>query len=285
MLSQEQVQAYVNDGFTVVPGLVTGDEIEEMLADTAKIARGGYPCDSLRPLAPETTDEEALRNILCVHMPHYLSPVMRRYVEHDSVCGALSQIVAAHLPHWDGSVKCMQSMLFVKNPSDPGQAWHQDERYIPTRDRSLTGAWIALDDATVENGCLWAIPESHRSGYLWPTRPHHRAGEWDHSDTAFGFDESKEVPIEVSAGDVVFFNGYLLHCSYRNRHQSYRRVLTNHYMNAWSKLPWRVPKSYRGNIAQLDIRTVVPVAGVDPYASEGYYDPPREVFLRPRDAD
>ena len=50
------------------------------------------------------------------------------------------------------NVKCMQSMLFVNGSGKPGQAWHQDEVYIPTRDRWLTGAWIAMDDATVENG-------------------------------------------------------------------------------------------------------------------------------------
>lgn len=48
----------------------------------------------------------------------------------------------------------MQTMLFVKPPGFPGQAWHQDENFIPTRDRSLCGGWIALDDATIENGCL-----------------------------------------------------------------------------------------------------------------------------------
>ena len=61
------------------------------------------------------------------------------------------------------NVKAMQSMLFIKAEGKPGQAWHQDEYYIPTRDRSLTAAWIALDDATVENGCLWVLPGSHRA--------------------------------------------------------------------------------------------------------------------------
>ncbi|HEV8556570.1 MAG TPA: phytanoyl-CoA dioxygenase family protein [Actinophytocola sp.] len=42
----------------------------------------------------------------------------------------------------------MQSMLFIKSAGKPGQAWHQDEAHIPTRDRSLTAVWIALDDAT-----------------------------------------------------------------------------------------------------------------------------------------
>jgi ectoine hydroxylase-related dioxygenase (phytanoyl-CoA dioxygenase family) len=46
------------------------------------------------------------------------------------------------------NVKMMQSMLFIKASGQPGQAWHQDEAHIPTRDRSLTAAWLALDDAT-----------------------------------------------------------------------------------------------------------------------------------------
>ena len=64
------------------------------------------------------------------------------------------------------NVKSMQSMYFVKSAGKPGQAWHQDEQYIPTRDRSLTGAFIAIDDADVENGCLWMHPGSHRAGVL-----------------------------------------------------------------------------------------------------------------------
>src|SRR5437762_1510431 len=83
-------------------------------------------------------------------------------------------LIGAHLPYWDGSVKAMQSMFFTKPPGYPGQAWHQDEIYIPTRDRTLCGAWVALDDATIENGCLYVIPKSHRSGYLYPQHPHTR---------------------------------------------------------------------------------------------------------------
>ena len=59
-------------------------------------------------------------------------------------------------------------MLFIKSEGKPGQAWHQDEFFIPTRDRSLTAVWIALDDATVENGCLWVLPGSHRPRHYLP---------------------------------------------------------------------------------------------------------------------
>ena len=257
---------------------MTEEEVEELRADTAYLARGGYPCDAMQPLPDETTDDEALADILCVHQPHFVSPVMLEYVKHPKICGALSQLTAAHVPYWDGSVKCMQSMLFVKPPGFQGQAWHQDEIYIPTRDRSLIGAWIALDDATIENGCLWVIPGSHRQGYLYPQRPHENPDEFDFTPESYGFDETQEVPVEAAAGTLVFFNGYLLHRSRKNRGETYRRVLVNHYCNAWSLLPWSIRQGE--SPATADRRCIVPVAGVDPYAWKGVEEPPKNVHLR-----
>ena len=276
--TDQQVHFFVDNGYLVVPNLVTADEIEELKSDTVKIARGGYPCENLKPLPANLTDAEVLQSILCIHQPHYISEVMLKYVKHARICGVLSQITAAHLPYWDGSVKCMQSMLFVKPPNFQGQAWHQDEIYIPTRDRSLIGAWIAIDDATIQNGCLYVIPGSHRSGFLYDQRPHNNPDEFDFAGESHGFDEKQQVPVEVKAGTVVFFNGYLLHRSFKNRSNIYRRVLVNHYMNAYSRLPWQVREGETP--AAADRRNVVPVAGIDPYAWKGYDSVPNSVGLR-----
>jgi phytanoyl-CoA hydroxylase len=283
LLPESRVQDFINDGYLTMPGLVTPEELEELKADTLKIARGGYPSRTFEPIDARLSDDDVLRHILCIHQAHYISPVMKKYIQHPKICGVLSQITAAHLPFWDGSVKCMQSMLFVKPPSFQGQAWHQDEIYIPTRDRSLIGAWIAMDDATIANGCLWVIPGSHRSGYLYPQRPHNNPDEFDASRESYGFDESAEVPVEVKAGTVVFFNGYLLHRSRKNRSNIYRRVLVNHYMNAWSLLPWGTIKDDQGNsvsVASADRRLIIPVAGHDPYAWKGTVPGGDDVFLR-----
>ena len=277
-IAPEQIEFFVENGYLVMDDLLSTDEIEEMRADTLKIARGEYPNETLKPVAPELGDAQVLENILAIHHPINISPVMMKYAKHPKICGVLSQIVGAHLPHWDGSVKCMQSMLFVKPPTFPGQAWHQDELFIPTRDRSLCGAWIALDPATIENGCLWVVPKSHQTGYLWPQRGHN-SDEFDPTAESYGFDESEEVPVEVPLGSVVFFNGYLLHRSLKNRSEIYRRVLVNHYMNAWSLLPWWPLDDEP--IATCDRRLVTPVAGTDPYDWKGF-EPPVEVILRPR---
>ena len=278
VVDQEQVDFFVENGYVTVPDVIDADELEELKSDIVKVARGEYPCDNIEPISEAVDDTKVLKSVLCIHQPHFVSPVIEKYVRHPKICGILSQITAAHLPWWDGSVKCMQSMYFVKPPQFQGQAWHQDEIYIPTRDRSLIGAWIAVDEATEENGCLWIIPGSHKTGYLYPQREHEKPEEFDFAPESYGFDESAEVPVEVKAGTLVFFNGYLLHRSRKNRSDVYRRVLVNHYCNAWSLLPWSIEEGER--VANADRRNVLPVSGVDPYAWKGYQSQPQSVHLR-----
>ena len=271
VVDEEQVDFFVDNGFLAVPGLLDQNERNELKQDIIHLARGGYPNQTIQPVAADLSDDEVLSKILAIHQPHYVSPVMEKYTRHPNISGVLSQITGAHLAHWSGNVKCMQSMLFIKPPGYQGQSWHQDENYIPTRDRSLIGAWIAIDDAYVENGCMWVIPGSQRAGYLYPTQKHGDPDEFDtHDDMATGFDESPQIPVEVKAGSVVFFNGYLLHQSLRNRTKdSYRRVLVSHYLSSESLLPW-VKTVQDEPVARADVRRVFPVAGTDPYAWKGY---------------
>ena len=284
MSSDDHARSFVDEGYLVVPGLVERATVEALRAEVPRFARQEYKVKGAPPLRAGADDDEAMRTVLAVHFPHWVSPVMRAAVTHPAVADVLRHITGAHLAHWDGAVKCMQSMLFVKGPGMPGQAWHQDERFIPTRDRSLVGAWIALDDATVDNGCLWVVPGSHRRGYLWPFRPHGRPDEFDPTDEAHGFDDGDALAVEVAAGAVVFFNGYLLHRSLRNRTAGYRRALVNHYCNAWSLLPWSPAgeevSSFR--IPTLNYPSTVPL-DVDPYADRGAVATPDWVCVRPHE--
>jgi phytanoyl-CoA hydroxylase len=278
LLDEEQVRFFVEQGYLVVPDLMDAGELEELKREIVVVARDHYKRENSTVVSEDADDSEVLKSILCIHQPHFVSPIIEKYVRHPKICGILSQITGAHLPWWDGSVKCMQSMYFVKPPEFQGQAWHQDEIYIPTRDRSLIGAWIAVDDATQENGCLWIVPGSHKTGYLYSQREHDNPDEFDSAPESYGFDESDEVPVEVKAGTLVFFNGYLLHRSRKNRSDIYRRVLVNHYCNSWSLLPWSLAEGER--VANADRRNVLPVSGIDPYAWKGYEDPPKSVHLR-----
>jgi ectoine hydroxylase-related dioxygenase (phytanoyl-CoA dioxygenase family) len=267
---------YVSEGWVIVEGLVSDEELDAVRNELPRFAHGDYP-------VANPADPPVVESVLAVHFPHWVSEIVADMVVHPGIASVLEKITGAHLPFWDGRVKCMQTMLFAKPPGLPGQAWHQDERYIPTRDRSLVGAWVALDDADEDNGCLRVLPQSHRSGRLYPLRDHGRSEDFDPGEEAFGFDETTgggEAVVRAKAGDVVFFNGYLLHRSKRNATDDrYRRALVNHYCSAWSPLPWLVREGH--DIGVADYRAIVPVVGEDPYPERGIEDAPGTVFLRP----
>ncbi|MBV7332346.1 phytanoyl-CoA dioxygenase family protein [Chloroflexi bacterium TSY] len=259
---------YQENGYLVIPDALSRDELEELRAETLAICRGERgEVRGLEPVVPaDESEEEVLHRYLCIHFPHKISGIMTKYLATPKMVDVLTQIVGPN-------VKCMQSMLFIKAAGKPGQAWHQDEYFIPTRDRSLVGGWIAMDDATIENGCLWLIPGSHQRGLIWPQYDHDDA-RFDCTGEAFGFPYKDEdaIPVEVKAGSLVFFHGYVLHRSFPNRAQSgYRRVLVNHYMSAESLLPWHPPQEGE-HMAISDYRDIVMVAGTDPYAWKGIED-------------
>jgi len=269
-VTPENVQHYREQGFLIVEQGFSPTEVDALRRETAALCRGergpirgdrNEP--GIQSIVSSGTDDEVIRKYLCIHFPHKISDLMYSSISHPAIAKTLTAVIGPN-------VKCMQSMLFIKAAGKPGQAWHQDEYYIPTRDRSLTGGWIAIDDATIENGCLWVIPGSHKHGVLWPQRQHGDArfdcaGEsWQYPYT-----DDDAVPVEVKAGSVVVFNGYLLHRSLPNRAAAgFRRALVHHYMSAESLLPWHHPQPDQG-MGTLDCRDIVMVAGRDPYAYKG----------------
>ncbi len=258
---------YSENGFAVVLDAFSEIEVDQYRSEAVAICRGDRAeIPGLQPGTVGEPDEDVLRRHLCIHFPNKASKLLQAQIS----CGALVQMLTAVI---GPNVKCMQQMLFIKSAGKPGQAWHQDEDYIPTRDRSLTGAWLAMDDATVENGCLWVIPGSHKPGILWPQSFHNnRDFDCSWESHSFPYSDSDAVPVEVPAGSVVLFNGYLLHRSLPNRASSgYRRALVNHYMSAESLLPWLWPSEPTG-MATHDHRDIILVAGVDPYAYRGISD-------------
>ena len=263
-LTDSQVRDYHANGFLVLEDAFSAEEIDALRQETVAICRGqkGELKGAVGDHQHEN-DAQVLQQYLCIHFPHKVSQMMLDAMKHPNVASALSQLICP-------DVKCMQSMLFIKAAGKPGQAWHQDEYYIPTRDRSLTGAWIAMDDATVENGCLWVIPGSHKHGILWPQHTHEDR-RFDCAGEAGGYPYTDDdaIAVEVKAGSVVVFNGYLLHRSLPNKAPvGYRRALVNHYMSAQSLLPWNPPMDGQ-SIATHDYRDIVMVTGVDPYAWKG----------------
>lgn len=264
-VTSEFGEFFRENGFALLADALDADEVAALNADAVRLCRGDYGAIGGGTDASGLTDEELLRRYLCIHYPHKVSEIARHALAAPRIVDALTAVIGPN-------VKAMQSMLFIKSEGKPGQAWHQDEYFIPTRDRSLTAVWIALDNATIENGCLWVLPGSHRRGVLYPARQQNDP-RFDCTTEAYDFPyrDQDAVPVQIPAGTAIIFNGYLLHRSLQNSGKhGYRRALANHYMSAESLLPWQ----HTGDtpFALADYRDIVMVAGEDPYAYKGLTD-------------
>jgi len=156
------------------------------------------------------------------HAMHDLDPVFEEF----SHSAALDNI-ARRLGVTDPGI--IQSMYIFKPPRIGGEVvFHQDSTYIFTEPESCIGFWFALEDATLENGCMHFIPGAH----LGPLRErNYRTGEFslrtDLLDTT-PFDESKALPAEANAGTLVVFNGRAPHMSLPNTSEKSRHAYTLH---------------------------------------------------------
>jgi len=125
-------------------------------------------------------------------------------------------------------VRVFRDQMLLKPPGGQDKPTHQDQSYFRMRSPdSLVTAWIALDDATLENGCMKYVPTSHRHGLLEmqpdPLRPVHHIPKTAHLKLP------EEVSCPVPAGAVIFHHPLTLHRSGINHTKTWRRALIMHY--------------------------------------------------------
>ena len=137
----------------------------------------------------------------------------------------------------------LQSMYIFKQPNIGGEVTcHQDATFLYTEPMTVTGFWFALEDATLENGCLWAIPGGHRSGMK---KRFSRANA--DTDTGGGtkievldhspWPDEQLVPLEVKAGTLIVLHGLLPHMSYANRSSKSRHAYALHVVDGAADYP------------------------------------------------
>ena len=127
--------------------------------------------------------------------------------------------------------KYYTDQMFVKPPKHGSDVpFHQDSGYWPDAEPRLLSCWTAIDDATVENGCVHVIPGSHRRELKHHHFPDHPTQQWGLHEHEV--DVSKEVPVEIKAGGCMFHHSLLVHRSFPNRSDKPRRGLVTIYLPA-----------------------------------------------------
>jgi phytanoyl-CoA hydroxylase len=165
------------------------------------------------------------------HALHDLDPVFDRFSRSRDV-----KELAAALGFEDSLL--LQSMYIFKQPNIGGEVTcHQDGTFLYTEPIDIVGLWFALEDATIENGCLWAIPGGHRRGLKsrW-VRSRDGGMEFEIYDKE-PWPENELVPLEVKKGSLILLHGLLPHRSFENRSPHSRHAYTLHVIRAGAKYP------------------------------------------------
>ena len=226
-LTDEQIASYQRDGFLLVRGLFSPQETANLRERFMEIQREALIENSsmrehYQPANLEAANGDILKHYPRIMMPHRFDDLSKAYLLDERVGGVLRDLFGEE-------PLAAQSMHYFKPPGARGQALHQDDFYLQTSPGHCMAAWTALDAANSENGTLFIVPGSHVAGVLCP-----HAADLSTSFTTEEVDvpEGMEpIELKLEAGDVLFFNGSVIHGSYPNTTTDrFRRAFICHYV-------------------------------------------------------
>lgn len=221
-LTSSELEAYEKDGFCVVAGLLSVDELEVVysLLDEAKslVARGevskSWQTDITAWERDSTSDSLIVRK---VPAPFDHSERFRSIFSSPVLLDRVEQLI--------GSEIFLHSSKLIFKPPQIGRRkpLHQDLAYWEDMPARQVTVWCAIDPATPENGCLEVIPGSHKQGLI----PHAELEDWQIDEHTL---ENRQVCIPMNAGDVMFLDVLTIHASLANRSNCGRlAAIVNYY--------------------------------------------------------
>lgn len=237
MLTDEQQRQYDECGYLVVPGLFDAAEIAPWYQRFLDIVEGRVePAKDMLVMrdvmvAKGVVDPQSPARAIAKIQDFHNDPVLfDGYAKHSRLLDWVEGFIGP-------DIKSVHNMLINKPPGVDGRhPLHQDLLYFPFRPADLIVAtWTALEVCTRENGCLVAVPGSHKGELLA-----HGNTEWEYQNYAYfaakdvGAHEGR-VHLEMRPGDTVFFHPLLLHGSGTNRSDGFRRAVSCHFASAACK--------------------------------------------------
>nr|CCA21847.1 phytanoylCoA dioxygenase domaincontaining protein pu [Albugo laibachii Nc14] len=225
--AMHHVERYAQNASTFPTNQSTQDSADRAFLDSSDKVHCFYEKDALN-FAGEllVPPQNAVSKI--GHNLHNLDPLFQRISYSDRVQSILKSLDYRR-------PVAIQSMFIFKQPRIGGEVPpHQDGSFLATDPQSVIGIWWALQDCTVDNGCLWGIPGSHRSFPIQRrfrrTTPSEikRTGKLVTFDSQESLSVKCHVPILAEAGDAVLLHNAFVHSSEQNKSEHSRHAFTLH---------------------------------------------------------
>jgi ectoine hydroxylase-related dioxygenase (phytanoyl-CoA dioxygenase family) len=210
------------NGYVLIRGLFTPAEVA-FYRDHFMALRAQGPKPHDMPAPDPTSSDPLARYPRMIHMHRWDDP-SRQWLLDPRLDAVLTTLLGA-------SPLAVQTMLYFKPPGARGQALHQDNWYLHARPGTCCAAWMSLDRADEQNGCMRLVPQSH----TWPILCAQPADiTKSFTDVTVALPPGVQaVPIVMEPGDVLFFHGSLVHGSLPNTTSDrFRRSLIAHYIEA-----------------------------------------------------
>ncbi len=218
MLTPAQVQHFREYGYAIAPTLFNAAEVAAMRAELARFKQEGLG-RNVATVGDGVTHSDTEINYQIIPL-NDKSSLFRALPFCPTVIRCVGQLIGPSF------VRQLDQIFLKPGRTGAGTDWHQDNAYFQAADPTAgTALWIALHDATLENGTLHVIPNSHRQRF-----DHERDMTSDHH-IHMQVDESQAVAVPLPAGGGVFFNYGTAHATKRNNTDHERAGLAYHFLS------------------------------------------------------
>lgn len=202
---------FESDGYFILPWFFSRDAIYETTAVIDEHMLRLREEQEQRPA-------RARRGMLVIDFLAEKEPRLVAFCRDPKLVNVVSELIAPEL-------RLFYNQAIYKSPETAREfPWHQDNGYAPVKPDEYVTCWVALNDATIENGCIWLQPGSHRQGTL------------DHVESDIGkvayHGSSEGMPAPIEAGGVLVFSSLLLHRSGPNTSSDTRKAYILQYVPA-----------------------------------------------------
>ena len=221
-LDSALVRNYREQGYTMVPRLFSRAETAGLRDHFDAMHRSPVAAGTLRVGDAITDADDPLAAWPRIMHPHRRDALSRDW------------LLDARLRSWLNALTgrdpyAVQTMFYFKPPGARGQALHQDQYYLKVRPGTCIAAWMAVDRCDHENGCLQVVPGTRDVPVLCTEQADHAVS---FTDVTVPLPPGlKPVDVIMEPGDVLFFNGQVIHGSRPNRSRTrFRRALIAHYV-------------------------------------------------------